>query len=64
MENNIYERTLLEKVKDIEFALKYYIKRNRELENENKLYKEMYENRVNEYLKERRGKKYGARRLK
>lgn len=51
MENNIYERILLEKIKDIELALKYYIKRNRELESENKLYKEMYENRVNEYLK-------------
>lgn len=64
MENDIYERTILEKIKDIEFALKYYIKRNRELENENKLYKEMYENRVNEYLKERRSKKHGARRPK
>ena len=51
MESEMYERTILEKIKDIEFALKYYIKRNRELESENKLYKEMYENRVNEYLK-------------
>lgn len=55
--NDIYERTLLEKIKDIEFALKCYIKRNKELENENKLYREMYEHRVEEYIKITRGEK-------
>lgn len=57
MENDIYERTLLEKIKDIEFALKCYIKRNKELENENKLYREMYEHRVEEYIKITRSEK-------
>lgn len=57
MENNIYERILLEKIKDIELALKCYIKRNKELENENKLYREMYEHRVEEYIKTTRGEK-------
>lgn len=50
-QNKIFEKELLKKVKDIENALNYYIKRNKELESENKIYKEMYENRVNEYLK-------------
>lgn len=50
-QNEIFEKELLKKVKDIENALNYYIKRNKELESENKIYKEMYENRVNEYLK-------------
>lgn len=50
-QNKIFEKELLKKVKDIENALNYYIKRNKELESENKIYKEMYEHRVNEYLK-------------
>ena len=50
-QNEIFEKELLKKVKDIENALNYYIKRNKELESENKIYKEMYEHRVNEYLK-------------
>lgn len=49
--DEIYQKELLKKVKEIENGLIYYINRNKELENENKIYKEMYENRVNEYLK-------------
>lgn len=49
--DEIYELELLKKIKDIEGALKYYINRNKELEIENKVYKEMYEHRVNEYIK-------------
>lgn len=49
-ENRLYEKELLKKVKDIENGLNYYIERNKELENENKIYKEMYRNRVKEYL--------------
>lgn len=49
-EKNDYENEIMKKCKDIEDALKYYIDRNKELENENKIYKKMYEHRVNEYL--------------
>lgn len=49
-ENRLYEKELLKKVKDIENGLNYYIERNKELEIENEVYKEMYTNRVKEYL--------------
>lgn len=49
--NEIYSKELLKKVKEIENGLNYYINRNKELEIENKIYKEMYEHRVNEYIK-------------
>ena len=48
--DEIYQKELLKKVKEIENGLIYYINRNKELENENKIYKKMYEHRVNEYL--------------
>ena len=50
-ENKLYEEELLKKVKDIENALNYYINRNKDLEMENKIYKGMYEHRVDEYIK-------------
>ena len=50
MENK-YANTLLESVDNIKFGLKYYIERCLELENELKVYRKMYENRVNEYIK-------------
>lgn len=46
-----YENDLLKGVDELKRALKYYIERTRNLEKENKLLHEMYENRVNEYLK-------------
>lgn len=46
-----YENDLLKGVDELKRALKYYIERARNLEKENKLLHEMYENRVNEYLK-------------
>lgn len=49
--DKIYHKELLKKVKEIEKGLNYYINRNQELENENKIYREMYEHRVNEYIK-------------
>lgn len=48
--DEIYQKELLKKVKEIENGLIYYINRNKELENENKIYKKMYEHRVDEYL--------------
>ena len=48
--DEIYQKELLKKVKEIENGLIYYINRNKELENENKKNKKMYEHRVNEYL--------------
>ena len=48
---SIYEKELLQKIKDIEFGLKYYIQKCHNLEKENEYYKNAYENRVNEYLK-------------
>lgn len=50
MENK-YANTLLESIDNIKVGLKYYVERCLELENELKLYQEMYENRVNEYIK-------------
>lgn len=49
--DKLYEEELLKKVKDIENALNYYINRNKDLEMENKIYKGMYEHRVDEYIK-------------
>lgn len=46
-----YENDLLKGVDELKRALKYYIERTRNLEKENKLLHEMYENRVNKYLK-------------
>ena len=50
MENK-YANTLLESIDNIKAGLKYYVERCLELENELKVYREMYENRVNEYTK-------------
>ena len=53
MENK-YANTLLESIDNIKAGLKYYkyyIERCLELENELKVYRKMYENRVNEYIK-------------
>ncbi len=51
LEKNIYANTLLQKVKDIEAGLKYYIEKSESLENELSLYKDMYEHRVDEFIK-------------
>ena len=48
---NKYANTLLENIDNIKDGLKYYIERCLELENELKVYQEMYEHRVNEYTK-------------
>lgn len=48
MENK-YANTLLESIDNIKTELKHYAERCSELENELKLYQEMYENRVEEY---------------
>ena len=50
MENK-HANTLLESLDNIKTGLKYYAERGLELENELKLYQEMYENRVDEYTK-------------
>lgn len=49
--DKIYQKELLKKIKEIENGLNYYINRNQELELENKIYREMYEHRVDEYIK-------------
>ncbi len=51
MIKNKYANTLLESIDNIKAGLKYYVERCLELENELKVYREMYENRVNEYTK-------------
>lgn len=49
-----YRNELLKKIKDIEKGLKYYIQKNAELETRLNYYENAYENRVNEYLKEKK----------
>lgn len=49
-DNSAYEKEILNRIKDIEIALRYYIDKNKELETELDYYKNAYENRVNEYL--------------
>lgn len=51
IEEDIYAKELIKKVKEIEIGLNYYIKHSQQLENELNQYKIMYENRVEEYLK-------------
>ena len=51
LEENNYAKILLQKVKDIETGLKYYIKKTEHLEHESNLYKDMYEHRVDEFMK-------------
>ena len=46
-----YENELLKGIDELKRALKYYIERTRLLETEVKRYQQMYENRVNEYIK-------------
>ena len=43
---------LLENIEDIKLALQYYMSENAKLQAEVEYYKNAYENRVNEYLKE------------
>lgn len=50
--NYVYAKTLLEKLKNIEFGLKYYIDRVNYLEHENKVLSQMYENRVEQSLQQ------------
>ena len=50
--NYVYAKALLEKLKDIELGLKYYIDRVNSLENENKALSQMYENRVEQSLQQ------------
>lgn len=49
-DNSAYEKEILNKIKDIEVALKYYIDKNKELEAELEYYKNAYENRVDEFI--------------
>lgn len=46
-----YDNELLRSLDKLKFRYKYLLDRNTELELENKNLREMYENRVNEYLK-------------
>lgn len=46
-----YKKTIIKKAEDVLFALNYYANRCDLLEKQNKNLEEMYENRVNEYLK-------------
>ena len=46
-----YKNKTIEKAEDVLYALKYYANRCELLEKENKRLQEMYENRVNEYIK-------------
>ena len=50
--NSIYAKALLDKIKEVEIGLKYYIDRVNSLENENKVLSQMYENRVEQSLQQ------------
>ena len=52
--NTAYAEELLKQIENVRIGLKYYIQRNKDLENELNYYKDAYENRVNEYLEERK----------
>lgn len=45
-----YANTLLESIDNIKNGFKYYVERCAELENELKVYRKMYENRVKENI--------------
>ena len=49
-DNSAYEKEILNKIKDIETSLKYYISKNKELETDLEYYKNAYENRVDEFI--------------
>lgn len=49
-DNSAYEKEILNKIKDIEIALRYYIDKNKELETDLKYYKNAYENRIDEFI--------------
>jgi len=51
MNEDIYAKNLIDKIKEIEIGLKYYIDRTHELELENENLSKMYENRINEFIK-------------
>lgn len=51
MSGDVYANGLLDKIKEIEYGLEYYINRTHELEFENKRLSQMYENRVDQYIK-------------
>ena len=51
LEENNYAKILLQKVKDIETGLKYYIEKSERLEHEVNLYADMYQHRVDEFMK-------------
>lgn len=48
--NSAYEKEILNNIKDIEIALRYYIDKNKELESGLEYYKNAYENRVDEFI--------------
>lgn len=50
LEKNSFEYNLIKNIDDIKRNLIYYMNRCKDLENELKITKEMYENRVNEYI--------------
>lgn len=49
-DNSAYEKEILNKIKDIEIALRYYIDKNKELETDLEYYKNAYENRIDEFI--------------
>ena len=49
-DNSAYEKEILNNIKDIEIALRYYIDKNKELESGLEYYKNAYENRVDEFI--------------
>ena len=50
-DKSAYENELLKQIKNIEIGLKYYMQKNKDLENELNYYKDAYENRINASLK-------------
>lgn len=51
MNENDYIENVLKSIDTIKTAIQYYHSENQRLRNENEYLKNMYENRVNEYLK-------------
>ena len=48
--NDIFEKELIENLDKARYWLKYYIDKTKQLENELEYYKNAYENRVDEFI--------------
>lgn len=52
LDDDKFAAKLLEEVEHLKYGLKYYIDKSKRLEKESDYYKQAYENRVNEFIKQ------------